>query len=315
MVTPGPERARGRPLTPVLRFASIAVMGRFGVFRSLLSRAAVGVALLWSAAVAAEPPLPIFDAHVHYGESAWNDVPTARAFDMFMKAGVSRALVSSSPDDGTLRLRKADPARIVAILRPYRAGIHQGNWLEDTGLIDYLSARLGQGTYAGIGEFHVLDPTAEASPRLTEVVRLAVRHGIFVHIHSDAGPVKRILADVPAAKVLWAHAGMTEPADVVGAMLDRYPNLWTEVSFRADAISPGGKLDAAWGDLIVRHKDRFLIGSDTYVTERWERYTRLIDRHRDWLKQLPRPIAEAVAYKNAVRLFGDGGQPGLKSAN
>lgn len=290
-------------------------MVRLGVIRSVLSCMIAGAALLWSAVVAAEPPLPIFDAHIHYSENAWKDVPTARAFDMFAKAGVPRALVSSSPDDGTLRLRKADPSRVVAILRPYRAGVHQSNWLEDPGLIDYLSARLKQGTYAGIGEFHVLDPTAEASPRLTDVVRLAVRHGIVVHIHSDAGPVKRIFADVPEAKVLWAHAGMTEPADVVGAMLDRYPNLWTEVSFRAEAISPGGKLDPAWGALIVRHKDRFLIGSDTYIAERWERYTRLIDRHRDWLRQLPHPVAEAVAYRNAVRLFGDGGQPGLKSAN
>ena len=290
-------------------------MGRFGAVRSVLSCVVAGMALLWAAAAAAEPPLPIFDAHIHYSENAWKDVPASRAFDMFAKAGVPRALVSSSPDDGTLRLQKADPARIVAILRPYRAGVHQSNWLEDPGLIDYLSARLKKGTYAGIGEFHVLDPTAEASPRLTDVVRLAVRHGIFVHIHSDAGSVKRIFADVPAAKILWAHAGMTEPADVVGAMLDRYPNLWTEVSFRADAISPGGKLDAAWGSLIVRHKDRFLIGSDTYIAERWERYIRLIDRHRDWLKQLPRPVAEAVAYKNAVRLFGDGGQLLLKPAN
>ena len=48
----------------------------------------------------------------------------------------------------------------------------------------------------------------------------------------------------PAVKVLWAHAGMHEPPEVVGAHLDRYPRLWTELSFRAAAVAPGRRLRA-----------------------------------------------------------------------
>ncbi len=47
-----------------------------------------------------------------------------------------------------------------------------------------------------------------------------------------------------------------------------------------------------------------MIGSDTYINERWDGYQSLIDEHRNWLGQLPRAAAEAIAYGNATRLFG-----------
>jgi hypothetical protein len=56
---------------------------------------------------------------------------------------------------------------------------------------------------------------------------------------------------------------MTEPA---GKMFDRYENLWTGISFRAGDIAPGGTLYKAWRDLILKHSDRFVYGTDTYIT-------------------------------------------------
>jgi hypothetical protein len=49
-----------------------------------------------------------------------------------------------------------------------------------------------------------------------------------------------------------------------------------------------------------------MIGTDTYVTPRWGTYAAIVDEHRRWLAQLPRDVAEAIAYRNAVRLFGAG---------
>jgi len=40
--------------------------------------------------------LPIFDAHVHYSHDAWELLPPKEAVAVLRKAGVKRALVSSS---------------------------------------------------------------------------------------------------------------------------------------------------------------------------------------------------------------------------
>jgi len=64
------------------------------------------MALVPLAASAAE--LPIFDAHLHYSHDAWESWPPAQAIAMLRKAGVKRALVSSSGDDGQQRLRRFD---------------------------------------------------------------------------------------------------------------------------------------------------------------------------------------------------------------
>ena len=47
------------------------------------------------------------------------------------RAGVKRALVSSTPDDGTIKLYQRDPKRIVPILRPYRTREDIGHWWQD----------------------------------------------------------------------------------------------------------------------------------------------------------------------------------------
>jgi hypothetical protein len=56
----------------------------------------------------------------------------------------------------------------------------------------------------------------------------------------------------------------------------------------------------------MRHRDRFMIGTDTYVTPRWGEYVGLVEQHRNWLSQLPLDIASDIAWRNATRLFGAG---------
>jgi len=53
----------------------------------------------------------------------------------------------------------------------------------------------------------------------------------------------------------------------------------------------------------VKCPDRFMVGTDTWVTSRWDV---MRDYHRDvqvWLAQLPPEVAEAIAWKNGERLF------------
>ena len=68
-------------------------------------------------------------------------------------------------------------------------------------------------------------------------------------------------------------------------------------------MAPRGTLDPAWRALLVRHADRFMLGSDTYITSRWEQVVGMAGEARKFLKQLPPDLAEKIAYKNIERLF------------
>ena len=253
---------------------------------------------------AADDRLPIFDAHIHYSSEAWSVYPPETVFELLDSAGVAWALVSSTPDDGTLRLRSHNARRVVPELRPYHGDLHAGNWYRSPEIILYLEERLKNGFYRGIGEFHLHGDEDARTPTMQKVAALAVANDIPLHIHSGAGPVDVLFALEPKLKILWAHAGFVEPPNVIEKMFDRYDDLTAEVSFRAHDIAPGGRISEAWQRLFARHPDRFLIGSDTYINGRWETYGSLIDEHRNWLGQLPRDTAEAIAYGNAVRIFG-----------
>ncbi|MFQ5971511.1 MAG: amidohydrolase family protein [Alphaproteobacteria bacterium] len=275
------------------------------------TRNVLGVVVLMAGALllpvaSADERLPIFDAHVHYSADAWAVFDAQAVLEKLAKAGVARALVSSSPDDGTLRLYRKDPSRVVPVLRPYHDDIGPGNWFQDARVPPYIEGRLESGVYGGIGEFHLSDAGAASTNEMVRVVRLAVARDIPLHVHSGAGPVCALFALDPRLKILWAHAGMTEPPEVVRRMLDRYPRLWTEVSYRAAEIAPGGRLDPAWRDVLLGHPDRFMIGTDTWIAERWSRYDEIVEEHRRWLAQLPAAVAEAIAFRNAMGLFGAG---------
>ncbi|NNE83655.1 MAG: amidohydrolase family protein [Alphaproteobacteria bacterium] len=254
---------------------------------------------------AAEERLQIFDTHVHYSQEAWDIYDAAAVFEKLDAAGVTRALVSSTPDDGTLTLLREDARRVAPELRPYHGDFHADNWYRSPEIIPYLEARLKNGIYRGIGEFHLHATDSARTPTMQRVAALAVENDIPLHIHSGAGPVSALFEMEPTLKIHWAHAGMVEPAEIVAEMIERHPALTAEVSFRAHDIAPGGEIDPAWRDLFVRHSDRFMIGTDTYINDRWDAYGSLIEEHRNWLGQLPRETAQAIAHGNATRVFGE----------
>jgi predicted TIM-barrel fold metal-dependent hydrolase len=248
--------------------------------------------------------LPIFDAHMHYKQPAWEPYPVATVIELMDRSGVAMALVSSTPDAGTIRLWEYAPGRIVPELRPYHGDAGSGNWTKSPGMADYLKERLAAYDHEGIGEFHVhsLDPADR--PLLAAIAAMAKERGIPIHIHSGATPVRLFYELEPALTVIWAHAGMSEPPDVVGEMLDAYPTLHADTSYREREILGDGELDPAWRAVIMRHPDRLMIGTDTWVNSQWDDYEGLIALNRSWLARLPRDVAERIAYRNAARLFG-----------
>ncbi|MEO8442516.1 MAG: amidohydrolase, partial [Betaproteobacteria bacterium] len=191
---------------------------------------------LTASATAAE--LPIFDAHVHYSHDAWDSVPPPQAIALLRKAGVKRALVSSSNDDGNQKLYAEAPDLIVPSLRPYRARGDIGTWMRDDAIVGYLEERLDRYRYAAIGEFHLYGADADL-PVPKRMVELARQYQLFLHAHSDRDALERLFRQDPGARILWAHSGFERP-DEVREMLKKHPNLWCDLAFRTDHVA-GGK--------------------------------------------------------------------------
>ncbi|HSD60494.1 MAG TPA: amidohydrolase family protein [Burkholderiales bacterium] len=269
-----------------------------------MARAFPAIILWLSSLAGAAPPLPLFDAHIHYSSDAWNGLPVHEALAILDRAGITRALVSSTPDDGTLKLHQAAPARIVPELRPYRRPEDMSLWHRDPSVVPYIEERLRRGGYRGIGEFH-LAPGQGATPVVRRVVELAVAREIPIHVHCNAAALEELLALDSRVKVLWAHAGMSEPPPTVERMIELHPRLWVELSYRLDDVAPGGRLDAAWRELFLRHPARFLYGSDTWTPSRWTEVPALARSARNWLGELPPEVAEGIAWRNAEALYGN----------
>lgn len=260
--------------------------------------------LLVSVHLRGDESLPIFDAHLHYSSDAWGELSPKAVLALISQAGVAGALVSSTPDDGTLMLYQADPKRVVPELRPYRSQADMASWYRNPEVLAYVEKRMQQHVYHGIGEFHLADASQVDTPQMKRIVAIAVERNILLHVHSDAAPVSALFAVNPKVKILWAHAGMSASPAVIGEMLDRYSQLWTELSLRAEDIAPNAGLDPAWQALLLRHSDRFLIGTDTWTAWRWPAYVGLVQQHRQWLRQLPHDVAQKIANRNAARLLG-----------
>lgn len=247
--------------------------------------------------------LPIFDTHVHYKEPAWSVYPPDIVIAMMERSGVSRALVSSTPDEGTRMLYREDPERIIPFLRPYHDHINSGNWHQQDQIIEYLKERLQMPIYKGLGEFHIHNPIDADSTVIKKTVQLAVEQNLYIHVHSNHQAVEKIFAYEPGVKILWAHAGMSDPPGVVSEMFNRFENLWVDISIREYEIAPNGTLDPEWEKLFLDHSDRITIGSDTWVNSQWDNYEGIIEFDRNWLSQLPTGVAAKIAYENAKRLF------------
>ncbi len=258
---------------------------------------------LVSAPAAAE--LPIFDAHLHYSHDAWDSLPPEKAVELLKAAGVKRALVSSSNDEGQQHLAAAAPDRILLSLRPYRRRGDQATWMRDETVPAYLEEKLARHRYVAIGEFHIFGADVDL-PVPRRMVELARRHDLVLHSHSDADAVERQFLQWPQARILWAHAGFDSPANV-GAMLRRHRNLWCDLSFRRDH-APGGELDPQWRALLMEFPDRFMVGTDTYTPERWPYVVEHAKLARRWLAQLPTDVAERIAWRNGEALFASPGR-------
>ena len=267
-------------------------------FAGLLGVVAASLAVA-GAAVAAD--LPIFDAHLHYSHDAWESVPPKAAIALLRKAGLRRALVSSSNDDGNQKLYAEAPDLILPSLRPYRTRGEIPTWVRDDTVITYLEQRLARHKYVAIGEFHLYGDNAEL-PVPRRMVQLAKQYKLLLHAHSDADAIERLFKQWPEARILWAHSGFDQP-ERLREMLKKHANLWCDLAFRTDHGS-GGKVGPEWKAVFLEFPDRFMVGTDSFTPERWPYVVEHANWSRGWMKDLPPAVAERIAYKNGEAVFG-----------
>ena len=274
--------------------------------RWLMSATAFALALSIGATSArAQQRLELFDAHMH-----WNQEPNPfysldQILQVFKRNGVTGVLATSRPNKGTIQLVDAKPPGlwVVPFIRPYRTRDDISTWFGDQAIFELIQNEYKRGTYRGIGEFHIYG-NAAAGPLVKKIVDFAVEHELYLHAHCDEPALIHLFAHNPRAKIIWAHTGFSTAPARVRELLEKYPALWGELSYRSGIADGAGRLSDDWRRLFARHSDRFLIGSDTWINERWFGYDTIFKTYRDWLEQLPADQARRIANSNAARLFG-----------
>ena len=269
--------------------------------------ALLGLALALAAAhptlSAAAEPLPIFDAHLHYNWEPKPHFSLQQVLALFRQQHVSGILATSRPNDGTRALVEAKPKDlwVVPFIRPYRIRADIQTWMDDPTIQELIETEYRRGYYQGVGEFH-LSGKAAATQWVKRTVDFAVDRGLYLHAHADDEALELLFAHNPKARIIWAHTGFSTSPEKVAAYLERYPALWCELSYRY-GITAEGKLTPEWQRLFERYPDRFLLGSDTWINQRWDSYGDIMTEYRGWLAQLPGPVAESIAFRNAEALF------------
>ncbi|WP_302174195.1 amidohydrolase family protein [uncultured Hydrogenophaga sp.] len=297
---------------------------RVPVLRGVLAALAlVGSGLVQSADYSG----PLFDAHLHYNDEACVHAPAPSAacphplpdvLQRMRESGVRGVLANSRPNDGTRALAAAREqaaaagVTVVPFVRLYRNRADYNNWFRDPSIVELVRSELERGTaagpYRGLGEFHLYDSANARGPVAQQLMALAEEKDLVVLAHVDEAAIDLLMQATPSRgqrlQLIWAHTGIggTSPAEVE-ALLQRYPGLMGELSYRPGLTCEGGQLCPAWRDLMLRHPDRFLAGSDTWVNARWQSYGRLMQDYRVWLGGLPPDVARRIAWGNAARLF------------
>jgi hypothetical protein len=275
---------------------------------AMLRRRALLLAALPLSAQADGHAGPIFDAHLHYNDDAQRPHPPADVLGRMARAGVRGALVNSRPNDGTLRLVAEAGPQWVPFVRLYRHRADYTGWFADDSIRRMVLQLLEQGSpagpFRGLGEFHLYDSAHADGPTAVALMKLARERGLTVLAHVDAVAVDRLLGHAPGTSLLWAHTGISgEPVERVRELFERHAGLRGELSYRPGLVQEG-RLAPEWRALFVEHPRRFLVGSDTWVTPRWQHYEGLFAEYRSWLGQLPGEVAQRIAWGNAAALFG-----------
>lgn len=284
---------------------------------------ALGAALATGWVAAADYAGPVFDAHLHYNVEAQVPHPIPDVLSRMQRSGVRAIVANSRPNDGTRGLAEAKEqtraagVTVIPFVRLYRNRDDYDNWFRDESIYDMVLSELARGTaagpYRGLGEFHLYDSANAAGPVARKLMALAEQRRLVVLAHVDDVAIDGLLEPTSSrgqmVQLIWAHTGIGgAPVQRVRALLDKYPLLVGELSYRPGLVCPlangQARLCPEWRALLLDYPTRFLLGSDTWVNQRWQYYGETFSEYRAWLGDLPPDVARNIAWGNGARLFG-----------
>lgn len=163
-------------------------------------------------------------------------------------------------------------------------------------------------------------------PVILRLLDLCAQHRVPIVVHLEVdedrrgrlAAFSRALRAVPAAHVVWAHAGPCAPR-VLEEMLARHPQLYAEIqpllrnSYASKVpylntfpplVDSSGRLLPAWRRLLERRADRLMFGSDCRTAPEYRHLKERADDMRTLLAQVSGGAAVRIARENAVQLFG-----------
>jgi hypothetical protein len=285
------------------------------------AQAAIVLIAFSALAQAADYSGPLFDAHLHYNVEAWDGRAGPHGPDDVlarMKRNGVRAIVANSrPNDGTKALASLEQTKqagvtVVPFIRLYRNRADYDNWYRDETIYEMVQAEFARGVsgaqagpYKGIGEFHLYDSANANGPVAKKLMQFAEKNNLAILSHVDDVAIDLLMAHAPKARLIWAHTGIGGvPAARVDALFARYPSLMGELSYRPGLTCDSGKLCPEWRALLLKYPTRFMIGSDTWVNQRWQYYDELMKGYRSWLGDLPPDVARGIGWGNGAAVFG-----------
>ncbi len=245
---------------------------------------------------------PLFDSHLHYSAEDAQRFNPQTIIGLLDKNAIRYAAVTGTPPEHVSKLYQLAPERIVPLLGIYRHSGEKSTWTNDSTLIPYFEKKLERGYWRGIGELHIFARDRH-SKVFKKVIALASARQLPLLIHSDPAVIDKLYEIAPKQVVVWAHAGTFPYTDLILDYLRRYPNLLIDVSMRDERIAPDGVISDDWYELFVTYPDRFMIGVDTYSTERWQMIDSAVGTILHWLAQLPADVAAQLAFNNAAKLY------------
>jgi predicted TIM-barrel fold metal-dependent hydrolase len=197
------------------------------------------------------------------------------------------------------------------------------------------------GVFSGIGEFTIHKEFVSAkvagetasltNPALDRILDFAGEVGLVVLLHNDvdmpfprpgqdpypAVQLGQLLRRHPKTTVIWAHCGLgriVHPIKDHVGIVDRalsnpeLPNLHMDISWDEVAkylVATPESLQVA-ADLINRHPDRFLFGSDEVAPSEQAKYLKVYDMYAPLFAKLTPDASEKVRKGNYERLFDEG---------
>ena len=273
-------------------------------------------------AQAADYTGPLFDAHMHYNVEAWDGKsgphPPSDVLARLKRNGIRAVVSNSRPNDNTKLLSGSEQARIAGVavvpfIRLYRNRADYDSWYRDETIYEMVQTEFSRGTaggpYKGIGEFHLYDSSNANGAVAKKLMAFAEDKNLAVLAHVDDAAIDLLMANAPSrgqkSRLIWAHTGIGGASSSrVDALFAKYPMLMGELSYRPGLTCNNGTLCPDWRALLLKYPDRFMIGSDTWVNQRWEVYDELMKGYRVWLGDLPADVARKIGWDNGATQFG-----------